>query len=68
MSTERIDGLIYGASAALVVVVLMWAAHADGYAAGRQSMPIACEPKCTFTYRAGKLINVTCPDSTGAMP
>ena len=35
---------------------------------GRHSAPMACEPKCTFTYRAGKLINVTCPDSTGAMP
>lgn len=48
--------------------VIVALAVSVGRTQGSQNHPIACEPKCTFTYRAGKLINVTCPDSTGAMP
>jgi hypothetical protein len=40
-------------------------AYKAGEVAGQHSMPAACEPKCEFIYRNGKLINVTCPDSTG---
>lgn len=55
----------------LIVGVLIAAAgyvgYSSGYVEGQHSMPSICEPKCEFVYRGTKLINVTCPDSTGAM-
>lgn len=36
-----------------------------GVVSESQKSPMACEPKCEFVYRGTKLINVTCPDSTG---
>jgi hypothetical protein len=51
----------------LVTAIAMTAlgAYKAGWVEGRQSVPSICEPKCEFIYRNGKLINVTCPDSTG---
>jgi hypothetical protein len=49
----------------LSTLVGMWAGWEAGWVEGRQSVPSICEPKCEFIYRNGKLINVTCPDSTG---
>lgn len=66
---KTVIGLVVVAVAWGLLVLAMKVAYEGGYAEGRQSVEaVACEPKCTFTYRAGKLINVTCPDSTGAMP
>ena len=58
-----------------VVLSAAWAwntsmniAYSFGFSEGRQSAEMAVQPKCEFVYRNKKLINVTCPDSTGAMP
>lgn len=60
---EAILIIIFAAMAGVTV-----AAYNAGRIAGRQEMPSICEPKCEFVYRGTKLINVTCPDSSGRMP
>ena len=54
-----------------VGIALVSALYFLGFTAGRiderQRKPMACEPKCEFVYRGTKLINVTCPDSTGVL-
>ena len=57
--------VVYGI---ILALLLFFGGREVGRVQEQQKQAIACEPKCTFTYRAGKLINVTCPDSTGAMP
>jgi len=50
-----------------LIWLLMVLSFTAGESSARQERPMACEAKCQFVYRGAKLINVTCPDSTGRM-
>lgn len=68
MSTDKLDGVAAGVLGTVLIVALMWLMYEVGYTDGRQSMPVATEPRCEIVMERGKVVKLTCPDSTGRMP